>query len=297
MLDLNGKKFMNIQEAVQWLLDNNALPFQCSANYIANTEIGLGTIDNPSPAKVKIGSLILFADSKIATVSGLTENGFMVGTQNVNIQTALAYISNIGISASGYLITDLSDGTSINAGLIKQVSNFTIDGSQHLIAHYNDGTTTDLGAIFNGNVNIAGNLTADSIIENMIGYYYTAPSTANVTYDIKYAGVVKTGNKITFAVAGSIIRTGAAGVIGLGSFDFPEAIGQKLLPMKSNWLSMKNLYLADDYASGVNKPYLCLKNSDQSISFNAYSTSDLVENTEYFFRIEETFLLSDSLAS
>ena len=65
MLKIEGKTFMNIQEAVQWLLDNNALPFQSSANYIANTEIGMGTIVNPSPAKVRIGSLIFFADSKI----------------------------------------------------------------------------------------------------------------------------------------------------------------------------------------------------------------------------------------
>ncbi len=172
MLKIEGKTFMNIQEAVQWLLDNNALPFQSSANYQANTEIGLGTIVNPSPAKVRIGSLIFFADSKVSTVVGITENGFICSDQYNNLVDDIAYVSNVSIDGSGHLITTLSNGQTIDAGIIKQVSSFSIDASQHLIVNYNDGTTTDLGAIFTGNINIAGNLTADSIIENMSGYSF-----------------------------------------------------------------------------------------------------------------------------
>ena len=169
MLKINGKTFMNLQEAVQWLLDNNALPFQSSANYVANTEIGMGTIVNPSPAKVRIGSLIFFADSKVSTVIGLTENGFICSDQYNDLVDDVVYVSNVALDASGHLIVTLSNGDTIDAGLIKQVTGFSINGSQHLIASYNDGTSTDLGAIFNGNVNISGSLNAITITGDKIG--------------------------------------------------------------------------------------------------------------------------------
>ena len=164
MLKIEGRTFMNIQEAVQWLLDNNALPFQSSANYQANTEIGLGTIVNPSPAKVRIGSLIFFADSKVSTVVGITDTGFICSDQYNNLVDDIAYVTNVAINASGHLITTLSDGQTIDAGQIKQVSSFSINASQHLIVTYNDGTTEDLGAIFSGNVTIGGNLTVTGSI-------------------------------------------------------------------------------------------------------------------------------------
>ena len=170
MLQINGKTFMNLQEAVQWLLDNNALPFQSSANYVANTEIGMGTLVNPSPAKVRIGSLIFFADSKVSTVIGITENGFICSDQYNDLVDDVVYVSNVQLNASGHLIVTLSNGTNIDAGLIKQVTGFSINGSQHLIASYNDGTTTDLGAIFTGNININGSVQANLLLEKMTGY-------------------------------------------------------------------------------------------------------------------------------
>ena len=147
MLQINGKTFMNLQEAVQWLLDNNALPYQSSANYIANTEIGLGTITNPSPAKVRIGSLIFFADSKVSTVTGLTENGFIVSDQYNDLVDDVVYVSNVALDASNHLKVTLSNGTVIDAGQINAVTSFTIDASQHLIVSYINGTTQDLGSL------------------------------------------------------------------------------------------------------------------------------------------------------
>ena len=180
-MKIGDKYFLNLQEAVAWLLANNALPFQCNVNYVANTEIAKTAIINPSPAEIKVGALVLFADSKVGTVSGLTSNGFMVGSDYTDLANALAYISDVSVNASGYLVCTLSDGRTINAGLLKQVSGFSIDASQHLIVNYNDGTSNDLGAIFNGNINISGNLTADSIIENMGADYiftkYDEPTT------------------------------------------------------------------------------------------------------------------------
>lgn len=127
MLKCNGKTFMNLQEAVQWLLNNNALFFMCNEDYAADTEISLEELVNPSPANPKIGSLVLFADGNIATITGITDDSFIVGSDSINIR------------------------------LQKSVTNFTIDASQHLIVHYSDGTSDDLGAIFSGNVTIDGN--------------------------------------------------------------------------------------------------------------------------------------------
>lgn len=160
MLSINGKKFMNISEAVQWLLDNNALPFQSTANYVADTVIAKTTIVNPSPAEIKIGSLVLFADSKVGTVSGITDTGFMVGQDYTDIGSRLNQITGIDIDASRHLVFTLSNGDTIDAGLVKEVSSFSIDASQHLIATYTDGSTQDIGSILQGNVNISGTLTA-----------------------------------------------------------------------------------------------------------------------------------------
>lgn len=302
MLKINGKTFMNLQEAVQWLLDNNALPFQSSANYVANTEIGMGTIVNPSPAKVRIGSLIFFADSKVSTVIGLTENGFICSDQYNNLVDDVVYVSNVALNASGHLIVTLSNGDTIDAGLIKQVTGFSINASQHLIVSYNDSSTTDLGAIFSGNVNIAGNFTADSIIENMTGYSFTkGADKEGLTVDLTYAGAVKNGNKITFVIAGEITRTDtvAGNLYPFGKFNIPYTIGIKLIPAFSIWLAFINTYLANDADNGTSLPALLYKESGlhTNIALNLYKVNNLTLNTKYYFRIEQTFLLSDNLAS
>ena len=176
MLSIGNKTFMNLQEAVGWLLENNALPFQSSANYVANTEIAMSTLVNPSPAKVRVGSLVFFADSKVSTVIGVTSNSFIVSDQYNNLVDDIAYVTNVEVNASGHLITTLSDGQQIDAGLLKQLSNFNIDASQHLIANYNDGTSTDLGAIFNGNVTITGDFSAKTVSQTQ------ANSKATITW-------------------------------------------------------------------------------------------------------------------
>ena len=204
MLQINGKTFMNLQEAVQWLLDNNAIPFQSSANYIANTEIGLGTLVNPSPAKVRIGSLIFFADSKVSTVTGLTENGFIVSDQYNDLVDDVVYVSNVQLDASNHLIVTLSNGDTIDAGQIKEVTNFSIDASQHLIANYNDGTSTDLGAIFSGNVSITGTMSAGGGVSTPSLYVSGNASivgNATVTGNVQASADLNVGGNATISGA------------------------------------------------------------------------------------------------
>ena len=311
MLQINGKTFMNLQEAVQWLLDNNALPFQSSANYVANTEIGMGTIVNPSPAKVRIGSLIFFADSKVSTVIGLTENGFICSDQYNDLVDDVVYVSNVALNASGHLIVTLSNGDTIDAGLIKQVNNFSINASQHLIANYNDGTSTDLGAIFSGNITVSGNLTVtggisgnavtgDSIIENMSGYSFSKQADdAHITKEIIYAGIVKNGNKLTAVCFAKITpHDGYSNII--GTFTIPSAVGAKLYPTtiggQTNKLQFGEIFCSSSYNAGINCKYWVDKGAN-TYFYLVLNTTGLTNETEYLVRFEITFLLSDNLAS
>lgn len=191
MLKIGDKTFLNLQEAVAWLMENNCIPFQCTAPYAANTEIGMGTIVNPSPAKVRIGSIIFFSDSKVSTVTGITQNGFIVSDEYNDLVDDVVYVSNVEINASGHLIVTLSNDEQIDAGLIKQVTGFSIDGSQHLIANYNDGTSTDLGAIFNGYITIT-TLHANTLTATEAKIYETIEDSAGHKRFADGAGTVGT---------------------------------------------------------------------------------------------------------
>ena len=306
MLNIGNKTFMNLQEAVGWLLENNALPFQSTANYVANTEIAMSTLVNPSPAKVRVGSLIFFADSKVSTVIGVTSNSFIVSDQYNDLVDDITYVSNVENNASGHLICTLSNGTNIDAGLIKQVSGFSIDASQHLIVTYNDGSTTDLGAIFSGNVNITGSLTAGSISSpsiletSSVATYSSAPIAPFTT--IVYAGAVKTGNKLTLVVFASVTPTSDIAVgagVALGNFYLTGEVANKIYPFTVG--SLTNV--ADCRIGGaiygprysVPIQFYIIK-SGTGLLFNFTPTDVKMDaGTTYLIRYEVTFLLSDNL--
>ena len=297
----NGKNLMNLQEAVQWLLDNNALPFQCTADYVAGAEIGLGTIVNPSPANVRVGSLIFFADSKVSTVIAITSNSFICSDEYNDLVDDIVYVSNVQLNASGHLIVTLSNGTDIDAGLIKQVSGFSIDASQHLIVSYNDGTSTDLGAIFNGNITISGNLavggsiSSPSITEINTGFAFSQTWAGLV---LNYVGAVKTGNKVTFAIAGEFDgETGVAayGTKVIGSFTIPSAVGSKLYPDSDGRLAYFKVVTFTSIYNNADIVVFIGKNNDNNISFYLATVGAIAADYTGKFRVEATFLLSDSL--
>lgn len=304
----NGKNLMNLQEAVQWLLDNNALPFQCTANYVAGAEIGLGTIVNPTPAKVRVGSLIFFADSKVSTVIALTSNSFICSDEYNDLVDDVVYVSNVALNASGHLIVTLSNGTDIDAGLIKQVSGFSINASQHLIVSYNDGTTTDLGAIFTGNISISGTLsvsgaiTGGSITENMSGYEALVSSEDATQKNTPiYISACKNGNKITFVSFIKFKRKSAIGSTVLTYFNIPAAVGAKLYPFElpgftlADVIGKQNVPAVESFTSEITAKILICKASNTQIYFYVTNLIDFTIDTEYLIRIEATFLLNDPL--
>lgn len=304
-ITINGRTYMNLQEAVAWLLANNALPFQCKVGFVADTEISKTDIINPAPAELKIGSLVLFADGIVGTVKAITTNGFMVGDEYTDLADGVPHITNIEVDATSHLIITMSEGDPIDAGLIKEVSSMSIDASQHLIVNYNDGSTNDLGAIFQGNVNIAGNLTADSIIENMAGYAgEMLDDTPNITLTCSYMGVVKNGNKLTLTYFGTITRTGTVAADYLSykiRWIVPSPTTNKIIPYLFSGVycaANGEITLSKNYATSVQVPFILLKETPGSTTYalNLYNLNALLElNTTYVFRFEQTFLLSDSL--
>ena len=146
--------------------------------------------------------------------------------------------------------------------------------------------------------NFSGPITASAITEIMgPGYAFDVGTASEMSYDFAYAGVSKTGNKITFVIAGKIKRLSSVYTITLGGFTIPSAIGQKLYPTNGTILEYKNAYCAKDQSTGVNLPFNVYKTSDSYLTFRLDNANNLDLNTDYFVRCEITFLLSDNLLS
>lgn len=212
---------------------------------------------------------------------------------------------------NGHLILTLSNGDELDAGDLGAVSGFSIDASQHLIVTYQDGTTNDLGAIFNGNVNISGDLNATGkisggeIVETMTGYSGTKTgSPSDFTNGITYIGVCKNGNKITFVISGSITKVNAsAGWRGIASFNVPAEVNAKLVTTAFGTADYVAIAPVDLYPTNTEGPVRI--NTDTRIQkgggvnptlFFQFNLGPLTLDIPYFFRLEYTFLLGENYA-
>lgn len=232
--------------------------------------------------------------------------------QYSNIQSA--YIKD------GNLHLVLTNGADLDAGDLWMVSGFSINASQHLIVSYHNGTTQDLGAIFTGNVTLAGNLTADAVktasltsdeseiraqkpvVEVMEGYSF-APGYTGTTYDINvtYAGAVKNGNKLTLSLAFTIKRKSDTiddYLPSVGKFTIPSSLFGRLVPDASDLLDAKRVILITGY--GDTSPVPLVMNTYKElgkIQIKLAGTNQISLNKTYYSRYEVTFLLSDNMAA
>ncbi len=204
----------------------------------------------------------------------------------------------------GHLILTLSNGNELDAGDLGAVTGFSINASQHLIVTYQNGTTQDLGAIFTGNVNINGNLTANSIIENMQGYTFSQGTATGYERTYSYAGVCKNGNKITFAVCLTITKTDENAIrnFDLGIFTIPSSVGEKLVDVNVGtyaWLDNKVISIFENSITFVNIPVRASKVADRNdlVVLQVGDSVNMGVNKAYVLRYEVTFLLSNNLAS
>ena len=170
----------------------------------------------------------------------------------------------------------------------KTRTNQPVEGDAPAMAKALDGQDVNLGDV-----------TGDSIIENMSGYSYTKENQPEIELD--YVGVVKTGNKITFVQAGRII-VGESGIsagtrLYTGTFIIPENVGIKIVVIRdgTNIVDSRNLLLT--YSSTDYKNSYCFTAKATNASFYSAITplENLIANQEYAFRYEITFLLGDNL--
>lgn len=198
----------------------------------------------------------------------------------------------------GHLYLTLSNSERLDAGNVKPVTRFEINASQHLIVYYGDGTSQDLGAILQGNVNIDGNLTANSIIENMNGYIYNRENIGNDLTPI-FVSAVKNGNKLTCVWFLSLIATKENySAQSFGDITMPDNILIRLVPFSlsgiNNLLDVKVIPLYSEYNTKIDAN-LILQKYTHSIVPKLYANG-LTIGTKYLLRYEVTMLLNDSLA-
>ena len=207
---------------------------------------------------------------------------------------------------NGHLYLSLTNGDELDAGNLKPVTSFAINASQHLIVNYGDGTSQDLGAIFQGNINIDGNLnatkvTGNEIVENMSGYSFTMPSTSGV--EIIYASIVKNGNKLTMVLFGAITPTSNMNpdtATELGTFKLSDSVKPKILWYTSGSLSYVTaegkVPLTYSVAYSIDGQFYFRVDPQGNEVVKVYNKAQLNAGTTYHFRIEQTFLLSDNMA-
>ena len=233
---------------------------------------------------------------------------FEDGTELVSNEFVLAQGESINGATirNGHLYLTLTNNDELDAGNVKPVTSFEINASQHLIVNYGDGTNQDLGAIFSGNVNVDGNFTANSIIENMSGYSITKGTPPNnVTYNFLYGGIVKNGNKLTCACALMVNSTSdISGLTSMQICDFivPTNIASKLFAIDigttTNCLgTSSSVSFYQGSLSFKNSKMVYLKRDATHRRCICYPTEALEANTNYLLRFEITFLLSDNMVS
>lgn len=201
--------------------------------------------------------------------------------------------------SSDKIIVTLSNGAlGAESSSVNIYSNAQVDSALAAEKSYVDNNFAKLSG-----ANFTGAITAPTITENMSGYAFTKRTvTADFDLDYAYAGVVKNGNKITFAICAKIVNHSiGAGAFNIGRFDIPSAVGSKLFPVSiggiNNALSTKNINLTSTAYSVNTKVATVFKISDTQIQVNLYGLDGLAPETEFLLRYEETFLLSDNLAS
>lgn len=216
----------------------------------------------------------------VFSISGSTIVSFNSDEMQVNLTTgALTLVSN---TFATYSKTELD----------------TLLGAKASVSYVD--TQLALKANLNG-ANFTGAITSPSIIENMSGYLWVKATNANVTQTDIYVGVVKNGNKLTLVYFGIInLAIAEGGSIKLGHIVIPSSVGVKLYPFtigtQTNVLDQKTV----DLLLGLGSTQDCIaritKASNTQIDVLIRST-DLIAETDYMFRYEATFLLSDNLAS
>lgn len=158
-----------------------------------------------------------------------------------------------------------------------------------------------------GDLSVSGDIEGDSIsgneiVEKMTGYSFENTDIENLTKEYIYSGVVKNGNKLTFALALNLTRTGSVSstIPELGRFVIPASISSKLYPTSIGvYGSILGFIVIYGIASDDKKEISVIFDKQGTTKLQMLGAENtinsLTQNKKYFVRIEATFLLSDNL--
>lgn len=226
---------------------------------------------------------------------------------------ASAYIS------SGNLHLVLTNGDDIDAGNmfngdVNVAGNISATGDISASGGISSDSVTcnDLevnnSAQVNGDLSVtndlnAGNITGDSIVENMTGFAFV--KNPALTFDVTpiYVGACKNGNKLTLVIFGTYTYASGDVSAKLGDFTIPSSVGVKLYPYTSStenkMLDQKQVafYSSRNTHKDCNMEIVKYSNTDLEVTIINANDAGLTDGTTYTFRYEVTFLLSENLAA
>lgn len=237
--------------------------------------------------------------------------------------SATAFRVNKKGNATISFILDFEDGTTLESGDIVLQQGESVNGAyienNHLFITLTNGQAIDAGLLFSGdinvggtitctnvnctNVNATGEVTANLLKENMVGYRFFQQQISGWVINYDYAGIVKTGNKITMSIALRLNRSNEAITYGaLGEFSLPHAVMEKLRPsgIDNQVLTILQPYAYyDENGNGTTLRVKVRKQTayDRVDFYLIAGSGSLTAGTMYYARMEVTFLLSDSLTS
>lgn len=221
--------------------------------------------------------------------------------KKVEAALAGASLDNFAVSYEGNgeykFKAHFADGSEVESNLValQGVENAYIANGDELHIVLTNGDDINAGHLLNGDLNVNGNITATgNITEIEEGYTYTMPTMSGLS--LNYAGVSKIGNRLTFAIAGTLAKAAGQGSnMGIGSFTIPAEIANLLYPNSLGALDNK---LVPFFNGTTTYKDLCTRvaKSANTLFMTVYSIYDLTDGQTYEFRYEVTFLLSENLA-
>ena len=193
----------------------------------------------------------------------------------------------------------------LESGALDELVSDAVDA--YLVEHPVDVTALEGQDVELNSLDATGLITGGEIVEKMSGYSASKvdPGSNPCSFTSVYQGVCKNGNKLTLVSACKFTRTGTLeGDIQLFQFTIPSAVGAKLYPVvlsSLNCLAVGKIYVMNAYNQGKDMKMLVQKISNSTLGVWLIGSSadfaELVANTEYYVRIEATFLLGDNLIS
>ena len=171
------------------------------------------------------------------------------------------------------------------------------------------GDLSVVGDINGKDIDMSGKIEGAEIVEKMVGYAFYANQLDHAWSPV-YVGICKNGNKLTFVIFGTFTTAQDETTVfaDLGNLVVPKSVFDKLYPYTiggNNAILATSVVKAVDasatpYASkGIDVIANIIKYESGDSRFiipRIYSTELTAEKT-YYFRIEQTFLLSDNLIS